>query len=889
MRTLLSRLRALFHRRRLEEQLDDEVSAHLDLLAADYVRRGMAPDQARVAARRAFGGVEPMKERYRDGISLRWLDDAWRDLQLSLRALINAPVFAASAVLTLAIGMTATIGMFTIVNAVMLRPLPVQRPAELISISNRTGFPGDLSFRDLEDYRAERAVLADAVGYTPKLTALNAGDRAERLTIEIVTDNYFSMLGVGAAAGRVIQRGEGHARGDAPVVVLDYEYWRSRFAGDPSVIGRSVRLNGRPFTIIGVAAKAFTGTETLVDISAYVPVWMADDLLDAPGALSILEDRAARRLTMLGRLQPGVSLERARDALNLKAAALAREFPASNKGARLAVIPETHARPNPAIGPFLRRAALALIGLAVIVLLITSANVANLLMARAASRGREVAVRAALGAKRSRIVRQFLAEGIALAAMAVVVALPAVLLITHALHGVVAGLTSMATLEPDFSVDIRVMAATLAVALGAGIAASLRPALAACRNDSGNSLRSGGDGAIGSSGNAFRRTLVVLQVALSLALLISGGLFVRSLDRARDVDLGFDPHGLLLASAAPGMQGYDPARRPPLYQAIRDRVASLPDVEQAGWISLPPLGVITERATVSPESRPSDPDWSPPTVFSAEVSPEYFETLRIPFVDGRPFTDRDVAGARPVAIIDEALAVRFWPDSTAVGRRLVSNGETLDVVGVVRGGKYATVWEAAMGAVFLPIAQGRPPLATLVVRTARADAQIAPAVAEAMRAIDPALAVYDVRSMAQHLDNGSAFFVFRLGAFITSLFGGLGLVLASIGLYGMMAFHVGRRRREIALRMALGAGQANVLRTFVGDGAQLALAGIGVGIVLAVGLAMTLRTLLVGVSPFDPVTYGAVTASLLAVCVLASFVPARRATLIDPMIALRAD
>jgi predicted permease len=812
-----------------------------------------------------------------------------QDVGYALRALRRAPVFAASAVLTLALGMSAMTGTFTIVNAVMFRPLPVDHPEQLISISNRTGFPYGLSFRDLQDYRAESPVLTDAIGYTAQVVSLNAGDGVERTTIEMVTDNYFSVLGVQPAAGRLIQPNEGRARGDAPVLVLAYAYWQSRFGGDLSVLGRSIRLNGRPFTIIGVASPAFRGTEALLRVAAYVPAWMFDTFREATADSSILDDRGRRTFTVLGRLKPGVSLAQARAVLDVTATRLAREYPSTHKGVELRVVPETHTRPTPELGPFLRRATPVLAGLAAVLLLITSANVTNLLMARAASRGREVALRAALGARRGRIVRQFLTEAVVLALMGGMIAVPIVAFAMRRLQELLAGASAFATIGPDFSVDLRVLAVALAMAIGAGIVSGVAPALLACRTDLGGWLKSGGRGAAAASGSGFRSALVVAQVALSLALLVSGGLFVRSLDRARHVDLGIDPDGVLLASAGPGTQGYDSARRLAFYRIALDGVATLPGVEQAAWISVPPLGIIHRRVEASPDDRPQDSDWRPPSVFRADVSPEYFATARVALLAGRVFDERDGADARPVAIVNEALARQFWPNRSPIGRRLTLDSVTLEVVGVVRDGKYQNVWESPQGFVFRPLEQASPPFATLAVRTSGAPSDLAAAVRQAIARVDADVASYDVRPMSVHLDNGSAFFIFRLGAFIASMFGGMGVLLASIGLYGMIAYHVSQRTNEIGLRMALGARAADIIRDVLVRGGSYALIGIAIGVVLAGVLARMLRTLLVGVSPFDPLTYAAVAFLLVSICLVASFVPARRATIVDPVIALRSD
>jgi predicted permease len=814
-----------------------------------------------------------------------------QDVGYALRGLRRAPIFTLSAVLTLALGLSGMAGMFAIADAVMFRPLPVERPERLISISNRTGPPG-LSFADLQDYRKTPA-LADAIGYQARPASLTVNRASERITIHFVTDNYFSMLGVTPAAGRLIAPNEGRARGDAPVVVLSFECWQSRFSKDPSVVGQTVRLSGQLFTVIGVAPRGFR-TDTLVRIDAYLPAWMIEVFSDysasAPPARSVFDDRSARRFRVLGRLNANVSIDEARAALALTTASLAREYPSTHKDVELLVVPETHARPSVESGEFLRIGTTVLIGLAAIVVLITSANVTNLLMARAASRTREVALRTALGARRGRLVRQFLTEAIMLALLGAMAAVPAVVLAIRALRNVVAGASAIASLEPDLVVNVRVLAASLAIAVAAGIVAGVAPALSVCRTDPGDRLRSGARGGSDGSGRRFRSALVVVQVALSLTLLVSGGLFVRSLEHARDVDLGFDPDGVFLATAAPGIQGYNAVQRLAFYRSVLDRIGAQPGVAAAAWISLPPMGIIGDLDQVSPDVQPTDSSWRPPVAMRFDITPEYFAAARVRLVDGRLFEARDDAAGTPVAIVNETLARQLWPGESPIGRRLTSDGDTLEVIGVARNGKYMNIGEAPRPAVFRSFAQTVPGSATLAIRTGRAPGDIGPAVRRVIQAIDPDVSVYDVRSMATHLDNGSAFMPYRLAAFMTTVFGGMGMLLASIGLYGMIAYHVGQRTQEIGVRMAMGATASAVIRDVLARGARVALVGIGIGIVLAAGFAQLLKgRLLVGVSPFDPMTYAAVVGLLIATCLIASFVPARRATTVDPLIALRAD
>ena len=894
LRARLRRVRSLFTPRSLDASLDQEIRQHLDMLTAEHERRGLPLEEARLAARRDFGGVEPMKETYRDRRGLPWFDDARRDIHHALRSLRRAPVFAAAAVLTLAVGLTAVTAIFGVLNPFMFRQMPVGHPEELVSIGTgpdkHVQIPHGVSFRDMEDYRKNDAVFVDLLGYNIDVGGLTADNTTERITMYSVTDNYFSLLGVQPAIGRLIQPNEGRARGDAPVIVLTHAYWLARFGGDPSVVGRPVRLNGKPFTIIGVTAQSFDKAHSLIYPSAYIPLWMHDDLADAPASESILENRGQHQMWVLGRLQPGVSLSQARAALEVTRAALAREFPATNKDSSLVVIPETHARPNPNIGPFFRVAGTAFGALAVLLLLITSANVTNLLMARAASREREVSLRAALGAGRGRLVRQLLTESVVLALVASAVAMPIAILALRSFERGMAGSTQIATLRPDFSLDARLLGITLLLTLAAGIVSGLAPALMAARADLNLALKAGGRGASGELRAWFRSLLVVGQVALSLMLLVSGGLFIRSLDRARQIELGFDSNNVLVASAIPNDTGYDPAQRLAYFNDARKRMLAVPGVERAAWIEWAPLATVSEGGPIWLESEPPSADQQPPMAAVARADPGYFATAHIPILDGRTFTDRDDQSAEPVAIVNQTLATQFWPKQNPVGRFFVVQGSRVRVVGVVPTGKYLFVWESPRPMVFRPLRQNVPQRATLVVRSTLSPADLLGELRRTLREADPAVFVYDVRTMDEHLGSeGGGFLAFELGAMVTSVFGAAGVLLAAIGLYGMIAGRVTQRTQEFGVRIALGADRGNILRDVLGRAVRLASIGIVGGAVLAAVAARGLSTLLLDVSPFDPLTYGVVSLTLIGVCLLASFIPARRATRVDPIVALRAE
>jgi predicted permease len=894
LRSILRRVLARLPGARHDTHLDDEVRTHLELLAAEYERRGLSADQARLAARRAFGGIEQMKEVHRDARGLPWLDDARRDIHQALRALRRAPVFTGAAVLTLAVGLTAVTGIFAVLNAFMLRTMPVSHPEQLVSIGTgpdaHVQIPHGVSFVDFQDYQKDHDTFEDLLAYSVAIGALNSDNTTERITMYGVTDNYFSLLGVQPAIGRLIQPNEGRARGDAPIIVLTHEYWLARFRGDPSVIGRKVRLAGRPVTIVGVTAKSFDKAHTLIYPSAYIPLWMYDDVMNVPAGESVLNRRDNHQLWVLGRLNPGVSLEQARAALQVQAVALAREYSATNKDSTLIVVPETHARPNPNVGPVFRIAGTAFGALAVLLLLITSANVTNLLMARAASREREVSLRAALGAGRGRLVRQLLTESVVLALFAGVVALPLAAIALRNFERGFATSTAIATLRPDFSLDARVLVGVLALTLVAGIVSGLAPALLAARSDLNIALKAGGRGTSSESRAFFRSALVVGQVALSLTLLVSGGLFVRSLDHVRQAELGFNPQNVLVASAVPGESGYDAEQRSTYFTNTRQRILAMPGVESAGWAQWIPMTTVSDSAPVWLESRPPKPSEPPPTSAAARVDPSYFAAAGIPIVEGRAFNDRDDVDAMPVAIVNQTLANQFWPEQSALGRFLMVEGTRVQVVGVVPNGKYIFVWESPRSMVYRPLTQNIPLRATLAVRSTRQPSELIAEVQRVLRDVDPAVFVFDVRTMDQHLaSEGGGFAAFSIGATVTTVFGAAGVLLAAIGLYGMIAGRVAQRTQEFGVRIALGADRGAILRDVLGRAARLASIGIVGGAALAAFAARGLATLLLDVSPFDPPTYVAVSLFLVGVCLFASFIPARRATRVDPIVALRAE
>jgi predicted permease len=814
-----------------------------------------------------------------------------QDVGYALRTLRRTPAFTAAAILTLAIGISASATIFTIINAFLFRPLPVDRPEQLISIATldqHIEMPHGLSFPDLQDYQELTDVFAGLLGYEPHGAWLNTGSGVDRVIVEALTENSFSLLGVPPAAGRVFAASDAHA----PVLVLSHEYWQSRFGGDPSVVGRSVHMNEQVFTIIGVAAERFAGLESLIRVSGFVPLSVLDRLDPDTGAgPSWVAARDRHALGVIGRLKPHVRIEQARAALAVKTDVLAAQYPATNKGVTLLVVPETHARPVPQNGPMFHVAAAVLSLLAALLLLITSANLANMLLARAASRGREIGLRSALGARHGRIVRQLLTESVVLAMLGSAGAVALAALAASAMEHAIGSLAFEVPLRVNFGIDWRVLSVTLGVAGIAGIISGLAPAMYARRTDVNTLLKTGGRTSAGAERGRLRGLLIVAQIAVSLVLLIVGGLFVKALERARNVDLGFRSDHILVADVDLPRNTYTAEKRVGYYREAHERVTALPGVRAAAWISALPFGFGVGQTALQPDGEPVLPQGQERLSFTVSVTPEYFAAAHVAVVSGRSFDDRDARDAPPVVIINQTLARQLWPDRDPLGRRLrlARTDVMAEVIGVVKDGKYVLLWEAPRAMLFQSMAQDAPSSATLEVVTTGPPVDLANAVRTALQAIDPDVPAYHLQSMDDYLEYGGAFLLFRVGALVTGAFGVLGLMLSSIGLYGVVAFDVAQRTHEIGVRMALGAPRAGVLREVVARAAWLAGSGVALGMAIAAGLTQMLRPMLLGVSPLDPTTYGRTALLLIAVCLLAALVPARRAAAASPLEALRAD
>ncbi len=820
------------------------------------------------------------------------LMDIWmQDLRYALRGLFKSKAFTTVAVLTLGLGIGVNTAIFSVVNAFLFRPLPVRDPEQLVVIASQTPlveFPIGVSYPNYLDYRQRTDVVQDVALYLPAVVSLQDQGEAQRAWVEVVSGNYFDMLGVPALHGRTFSPEEGEVRGGAPVIVLDHGFWEREYGGDPSVVGRGVEINGSPYTIIGVAPPEFSGTEFLIGVDGYVSVMMIESI--RPDFAGILDGRGAKLFRSLARLQPDVTVQQASASLNALADDLEVEYPQDNRATDLLVVPETMARPEVSISDQLPTVAAVFMGLVTLVLLIACANIANLLIVRASTRQKEIAIRSALGAGRLRIVRQLVSESTLLGVLGGGVGIVLGLWASGYLSRVAADFPSDVPLRFDVGPDYRVLGFAFVLALVAGVLAGGLPAFRASRRSLVEVLKDGGRTSSGGGSHRLRSALVVAQVAVSLVLLVAAGLFIRSLQNARDLDFGFRVENTLMASIDPVLAGYEEDSGRQLYREITERVRNVPGVLNASFTGFIPFNGRAGVIGVRLPGRDATPESDTLSAFYSAVGPGYFRAAGTPILRGRGFTEQDVADAQPVALVNERMAAMLWPDEDPLGQQISVGGPEgpwIEVVGLTVDSKVLMVWEESRPLFYLPIEQVYATPATLVVHSEADPAALAPLIRREIAAVAPGLPVYDVNTMRAHLEDGSALGIVSLAALMVGSFGAVGLLLASIGLYGVISFSVSQRVHEFGVRMALGAGSAEVLKMVVRHGLILAVAGIGIGVALALLVSQGLSALLLDVSAADVVTYAAVISFLAIVALVASYLPARRATLVDPLVALR--
>jgi macrolide transport system ATP-binding/permease protein len=811
-----------------------------------------------------------------------------RDVRQAVRLLWRYPLFTAVAALSLGLGIGANSALFTMFNSLLWRPLPVEAPEELVSVYSRSAkapYYDAFPWLEYQDYSGERAFDGLAAYTITECAVAAPGEEATRVYGEAVSGNYFDLLRPRIQVGRAFRADEGKSVGRDPVVVIGHRLWQRRFGADPAVVGRTITLNGQAFTVVGVTAPEFHGVFAIYFFpDVWVPITMLPRLV--PQYTQSLESRDVREFRMIGRLRRGVTLEQARSAASTVASRLESSFPRTNKGITAHVFRELDTRPEVEIAGAATGIAVLFMGVTGLVLLIACANVANLLLARSAARRKEIAMRAALGASRLQIVRQLLVESVLLALLAGVLGL-----LLGSVASDLIGSIQVPTDLPlvfDFRVDARVMLFTLGTSLLAGVAFGLLPALRVSRGDLVPALKS--TSAPSSIGRfaTLSNSLVVLQVAASLVLLIVAGLCIRSIGGARTIDPGFRTDNRLVASFSPALVGYDDERAQEFYRRLLDRLRDSPAIESASVARFVPLDFNSGGGDVVVEGRPANDDRV--QVGASIVDDRYFHTMGTRVVRGRAFTERDNAQSLPVAIVNETMARQLWPGADAIGRRVqydIPNGPFLEVVGIAADGKYRQLTENALPYMFLPFAQRPRGRATVVVWYRRDMASALATLRAAVKSIDPSMPIFETKSMDQHMER--AMMAPRLSAALAGPAGLLAAIIAAIGLYGVMAYSVSRRTQEIGIRVAIGATPQSILSLVMRRGLVLAGVGMVAGLVIALLSTRLVSILLFGVTPTDPLVFVCVPLMLAIVAGLACYLPARRALRVDPLIALRQE
>src|SRR5258705_12757878 len=746
----------------------------------------------------------------------------WQDLRYAARTLRNSPGFTIIAIVTLGLGMAVNTTIFSVINGILLRPLPVPHAEQITVLAMKQDGAQNFqrfSYPDYLDIRQQAEVFSDVFAERATLVGLTVDKRGDHCVLSRVTSNYFSALGVQPALGRLISPNEGQKPGADPILVLGYSYWQKRFGGDRNVVGKQVEINSHAVTLVGVAPKGFRGTYAIVDMDGFVPL-SATLGSKAGGAETTVQDtwthREERTLNVFARLKPGVSVAQAEAPLRLIAQRLAEQHPDANKGfSNIQVFPERLARPEPDPDNTLPTVSTAFMLLAGLVLLVACFNIANVLLVRATVRQREMGIRAALGAGRGRLVRQHLTESLLLALLGG----SAGLLLASWAAGFLSSLPlgTDLPLQFDFQADTRVYFFAFAAVLLSGGVVRVIPAMRVARSDINAVLREGGRGASdGPRGHIVRGTLVVAQVAGSLLLLIVAGLFIRSLDKAQRMYLGFSPDHVLDLTVDPEQIGFNETQGREFYRQINERISALPGVVSVGQAFTEPMGVFSANEPIAAEVHPIEPGKQPPTAMYNPVSPTYFDTLRIPLLSGRAFTDADSKEAPQVAVINQAMAAKFWPQENAVGKRFNAKGPKgpfIEVVGVVQTGRYKNVIEdPPQPFYYLPMNQNYVAYRTIHVRTSVPAESLQRQIEARVRELAPGIPISQVQTLSQALQGVNGFFFFRFGAQLTGTMGLLGLVLAVVGVYSVVSYAAAQRTHEIGIRMALGAEPGDILK-----------------------------------------------------------------------------
>ena len=814
------------------------------------------------------------------------MDSLIKDIRYAIRGLVRRPGFVAIAVTTLALGIGANTAIFSLVNTVVLRSLPVDRPNEIVSVAVRgkDDSMSAFSYPNYKDFRDRNEVLSGLLVYRFVPLSLSRGSNNERIWGYEVSGNYFDVLNVKAIHGRTFLPEEDKTKLSHPVIVVGYDCWQRRFSGDPNLVGKDVLINNHQFRVIGIAPEGFNGTEFVYSPEIWVPASMMEWV--EPGATWI-DRRNTKNFFAIGRLKSGVDSRQAQASLNLLGQQLAKEYPDSNEGQTIKIDAPGFILPD------LRGAVVSftwvLMAAVGLVLLVTCTNLAGLMLARATDRRKEIAIRLAMGANRLRLIRQLLTESVLLAFGGGAVGVLLAVWIVKVLLALKPPIDFPLAL--DVSIDWRVLVFSLAVSVAAGVIFGLAPALQATRPNLVGALKdTAAQG--GSVKTKLRSVLVVAQISISLVVLIAAGLVVRTLQQLQTMNPGFDTKNALTMSFDLGLQGYDEARGQQFYKQLTERLQSLPGVESAAVMSYIPLSLNFNSNNIFIEGRPAERGENVPLAMTGSAGPAYFKTMGTPILQGREFTEADQAKTEHVAVVNEYFIRRLMPElqtpAEAVGKRFSfrsASGPWVQIVGVAKAGKYFNIAEEPRPFVWTPMTQDYNSSGILVVRTKGNPEGLFGPVREQVQSLDPNLPLYDVKTLTEHMK--LSLFPAKVAATVLGVFGLVALMLAAIGVYGITSYAVAQRTHEIGVRLALGAQLGDVLKLVLGHGLKLTIIGTALGLLGAFLVTRAITSVLYGVSATDPLTFGFVSVLLIGVALVASYVPARRATKVEPLIALR--
>ncbi|MGA8619718.1 MAG: ABC transporter permease [Candidatus Sulfotelmatobacter sp.] len=882
--TLPLRLRSIFRRKQVDQELTDELRDHLEQQIKENLATGMSPEDARYSALRALGGMTQIEQRCRDARSGSLIENLVQDLRYGLRQLRRNPGFSFLAILCLTVGIGANAAVFSWIEGILFRPYPaVAQQERLLALAGtargETG-PTGISWPDFLDLQRS-CTLCDAF-FVSKITGstLNIGERAEITRGSIVSANYFDAIGVHPILGRGFEPGEDAGSDAHAVAVISYQLWRNRFKSDPQIVGKVQRLNNVPHTIIGVAPEGFYGTFVGWAMHFWVPASM-EETFESGGYK--LEDRGARWIEAYVRLKPGVARAQAQEEISAIATRLEANYPATNRGRGIRLWPLWQTPFNNA-GTLLPTLEIMLAVVA-FVLLIACANVGNLLLVRSFSRRREMTVRLAIGASRTRLLKQLLTEGLLLSTLGAAWGLLVAYWCRHALVLLFPARSGVAMYLPG-EIDWRVMTLSAGICLIATLIVGLVPALQTRNIDLASTLKADSSAVVGVRGKAWVRSgLVVFQVCLSFILLVGAALLLQSLQKIRTTSPGFSTTNVVQTGVSVISAGYDVPRAKTFQEELIARVRALPGVESAAFARVTPLGYGTYSSTPIAVDGYQSPPEEQPTVDYNQVSPDYFATLGIPLLSGREFMRADDENAPLVAIVNQTMAARYWRDQDPIDRRLQVRGRWVRVIGVAADSKYESMRESPKPFFYVPLLQDFVRGPALYIRSAQPLQSIAAALLREVHALDGNLALYETITLQEQVNRSTS--PQLVAVTLVSILGGLALLLAAVGLYGVMSYAVAQSIRELGLRMALGAGAATLFRLVISRGLRLTAGGVLCGATAALVLTRLFGKLLYNVSPIDPLAFASALAVMTITSVAACLLPAWRATRTDPARVLR--